>query len=113
MSDEITVGLQDEILADLTIELDGEPTFSSSKLQAKIKAAIREVRMARKYPPDYTEEMISSDLDGYYSNIRNIALYDYNKMGAEGEESHNENGVNRSYVDRQKLFVGIVPISRV
>lgn len=113
MDENMKVGLKEEILADLTFELEGEPTFNSSKLEAKIASAIREVKIARKYPSSYTDDMIEKDLYNYYSNIRNIALYDYNKIGAEGETAHNENGVSRSYVDREKLFAGVIPLAKI
>ena len=60
-----------------------------------------------------TDEMIEEDLDRYYSNIRAIALYDYNQIGVEGQQSHNEGGVSRTWVDRKSLFNGILPLSRV
>lgn len=102
----------EELLVDLAFELDGEPTYDENKLRAKISSAIREVKKARKYPKHYTDEQIDDDLQNYYSNVRNIALYDYNKMGAEGEETHNENGVSRTYIDREKLFAGIIPLAK-
>lgn len=111
MDEAITVGLQEEIIADLTQELQGEPTFDSSKLTQKIVNAIREVKRARKYPSYYTQEQIDQDLYEYYSNIRNISLYDYNQIGAEFEGSHSENSVSRTWVDRNKLFGGILPLS--
>ena len=109
MSDVVHV---DALLADLTAELKNEPTFNADVLKAKINSAIREVRGLRKYPADYTEEQIESDLSNYYSNIRNVALYDYNMIGAEWESNHNENGISRSFVDRKSLFYGIMPIAK-
>ncbi len=106
------VGLQEELIADLTIELQNEPTFDSSVLTQKVVNAIREVKKARKYPSYYPSDLVDRDLYEYYSNIRNIALYDYNLMGAEGEQSHSENGVSRSYVDRKSLFNGVLPLTR-
>lgn len=107
------VTIVNEVLADLTAELQGEPTFNSAKLKSKVNNAYREVVKARKYPSDYTEEQIEADVGNYYSSIRNIALYDYNMVGAEGQTAHGENGVSRTYVDRNKLFGGILPISRL
>ncbi len=108
----MTLTMQDELVADLTLELQNEPTFNADVLTQKVVNAIREVKKARKYPAYYTEEQITKDLYDFYSNARNIALYDYNKMGAEFEQSHNENSVSRSFVDRNSLFSGIVALSR-
>lgn len=50
--------------------------------------------------------------DKYLSNQVNIATYLLNKRGAEGEMSHNENGINRSYESSGipvSLFDGIIP----
>lgn len=112
MDEAMSVGLQEELIADLTIELSKEPTFDSSVLTQKVINAIREVKKARKYPSYYTDEQINKDLYEYYSNIRNIALYDFNKIGAEFEESHNENSISRSWVERNKLFNGVLPLAR-
>lgn len=112
MDESMGVGLQEELLADLTSELESEPNFDSTKLLQKVVGAIREVKRARKYPSYYTETQIRLDLYGFYSNIRNIALYDYNTIGAEFEQSHSENSVNRNWTDRNKLFYGILPLAR-
>ncbi len=104
--------LADALLADLSEELNNEPTFNAVALKKKIGSAIREVRRLRSYPSTYTLSQVESDLQSYYSSIRNIALYDYNLIGAEGESNHNENGINRSFVDRKTLFHGIMPIAK-
>lgn len=49
----------------------------------------------------------------YNSNILNIAVYLYNRQGAEGELSHSENGINRTYSSANiptEYFVGIIPM---
>ena len=82
-------------------------------LASKVRNAIREVKRARRYPKHYTGEMINEDLENYISNIEGLALYDYNQVGAEGESTHNESGVNRTWKSRNTNFNGIVPIARV
>lgn len=105
--------LEYEILEDLTAELQETDTkFKQSLIIPKVKQAIREVKQARNYPKHYTDNMIAEDLQNYYSNIVNIARYDYNLIGAEGQQSSSENGTSRSYVDRNSLFSGIIPLSR-
>lgn len=105
--------LEYELLEDLTEELSAtDPKFKPELIKPKIKNAIREVRKARNYPKHYTESAIAEDLQDFYSNIRALALYDYNMVGAEFEESHSENSVSRSWKDRSKLFSGVIPLSR-
>lgn len=113
MDEAMGLTLQDEIIADLTLELGAEPTFNADALRQKVINAIREVKTVRKYPSYYTEEQIARDLYDFYSNVRNIALYDYNKIGGEFEQSHNENSVNRSFVDRNSLFGGVIPLCKL
>jgi len=110
---DIEMGLtfEQELMADLISELEDDEDFSEKKLSLKLKNAIREVKSARHYPRHYTDEMIASDLEQYYSIIRDVALYDYNMIGAEGEATHSENGISRTYVDRNKLFSGVLPLA--
>lgn len=103
-----------EITTDLTTEIlltDGD-LFNLPLLTSKINNAVMEVRAARKYPTTYSAEKIESDLVKFYSTIRNIALYDYNQSGAEGQKSFSETGMNITYVDRERLFWGVEPITK-
>lgn len=109
----MNVGLQEELLADLTLELEDSDNFEPKALLQKVINAIREVKTARNYPSHYSDIQIERDLYRYYSQIRNLALYDYNQIGAEGESSHSEGGTSRSYVDRKSLFSGVLPLSRI
>ena len=105
MDEAMSVGLEQEIIAELTIELQGEPTFNAEILAIKVRNAIRELKMKRNYvATSYTDNQIEKDLYNYYSVIKSVALYDYNQIGAEGESSHSENGTSRSYIDRDDLF---------
>lgn len=107
------LALEMEILEDLTEELSAtDLNFKQELIKPKIKNAIREVKKARNYPKHYTENMIVDDLQKFYTNIRALALYDYNLIGGEFEESHSENSVSRNWKDRDKLFVGVIPLSR-
>lgn len=106
--------LQEEILNDLKIELQNDADFSESILEVKVKNAIREIKSARNYPNSYTDEMIEKDLEtNYYSTIVNLARYDYNQIGAEGEVNHSEGDVSRSWVDRKEFFNGIAPFVKI
>lgn len=105
-----TSTLQSDIVTDLTAELSGEASFDADLLAAKVKAAVLDVQRRRNYgKSSYTDDEIASDLENYYINIRNVALYDYNQIGFEFQTASNENGANRSYMNRETLFVGVAP----
>lgn len=108
-NDEIITVVCDE----LKIELAKDATFDEELLLAKVKAAAREVKSIRNYPKTYSDEMIARDMEKYISNIRKIALYDYNQIGIEFQTSSSENSESRSFVNRNSLFYGIIPLSRV
>jgi hypothetical protein len=113
MDEEMTLTLEQELIADMADELSEDDELFNEKLMlSKIRNALREVKRARSYPDSYTDEMIEKDMYGFYSNIRNIALYDYNMIGIEGQTNSSENGTTRAYVDRNKLFGGIVPLAK-
>lgn len=100
--------LINEVVEELTIELKNDPTFSVDILSVKVKNAVRDVKMKRNYiDTAYTDEQIAKDLYNYYSVIKSVALYDYNQIGAEGEQSHNENSISRSWVNRDELFKSV------
>lgn len=102
-----------EIITDLTTELmvtDGD-LFNLPLLNSKVNNAVMEVKAARKYPKSYDDEKIDSDLVAFYSQIRNLALYDYNQSGAEGQTSFSGDGNNIHYVDRKEMFAQIIPLA--
>lgn len=112
-TDDTELTMQDELIEDLTVELEiSDVNFSASLLEVKVKGAIRDVKRARAYPSYYTDDQIETDMEQFYMNCRNIALYDYNKVGVDFQSSHNENSVTSSYTEREKLFAGIIPLSR-
>ncbi|MCB7336332.1 hypothetical protein LI010_19955 [Enterocloster aldenensis] len=102
-----------EILKDLTIELKDDSNYDSDILSVKIKGAIRDVMGRRRYQAHHTKEFIKDDMNNYYSNIKRLSLYDYNQAGVEGQTSHSENGINRSWSEREKCLDGIVPFAKV
>ena len=106
--------LQEEIVADLTTELSKDDDLSATILAIKVKNAIREIKSARMYPSSYTDEKIINDLsDNYYSSIINLARYDYNQVGAEGQSAYSEGDTSRTWVDRNSLFNGIAPFVKI
>lgn len=114
MDENMSVGLREQIIAELTTELIGEPTFKAEILEIKVNNAYREVKMKRNYKAtSYTEKQIEEDMQNYYSVILNLARYDYNQIGIEGQTDHLENGTSRKYVDRRKMFDGVFPFVKI
>ena len=99
--------LQEEILKDLMLEIGSLSEGDKTCLSSKIKNAIREVKLKRNYPEHFTDTQIEKDLKKHYSNIRELALYDFNQSGAEGQTSHNENGTNRTWKSRNDCLIGV------
>ena len=105
--------MKSEIIAELTIELQNETDFDADLLEAKVNNAIREVQTARNYPSHYVNLQIERDTVRFFSQIKAIALYDYNQIGAEGQTQYSADGESIHYVDRSKLFYGVVPLARI
>lgn len=103
----IAEDLQEQIVDELTVELSDDDAFNSEILEIKVRNAIREVKRKRNYPASYTTEMIENDLENYYDVIHELALYEYNKVGAEGQSLHSEDDVQRSWVSKDELLKGV------
>lgn len=102
--------IQNEVVADLTVELSGEAGFNPAILTVKVKNAIREVMTKRNYgATSFNERQIANDLNRFYAVIVNVARYDYNQIGSEGETAHSENGTSRTYEKRNRLFADVFP----
>ena len=111
--------LKEEILMDLIAQLEDEVGFKEEVVQSKLNIAFREVLQARtmkfggRYPSSMSEEEQYDDLSQFTSHIFNLALFDYNTIGIEFQTSSTENSTTRTYRDRDRLFNGIVPLSRL
>ena len=98
------------IIEELTDELSVDESFDATVLENKVNSAIQSVQRIRRYPASYTDDMIENDLVSYYDVILKVALARYNRVGADDEASHSENGINRTFVREERLFNGVLPI---
>lgn len=67
----------------------------------------------RLYPFDDAKTVVPPK---YRRNVLEIAVYLYNRRGSEGEMSHSEGDINRSYASAsvpEAMFEGIVPFCGV
>ena len=102
--------LLEEILEDMKDELEiaKDDKESLASIKAKIKKSMRDVQERRNYPSHFTEKQIAADLERHYSVIWDLALYDYNQKGAEGQTVHSENGTSRTWKSRNDCLQGVV-----
>ena len=81
-------------------------------LTAYLKLAGQKI-IDKAYPFDKTITEVPSE----YAVLQcEIAQYLYNKQGAEGETSHSENGINRTYESGgvpDSMLKGVIPYGRV
>lgn len=82
-------------------------------IEMLIQQAISDVKAARKYPDDYTEEMIVADMENYNSIVVSLAAYDRMKSGSDFQGSDSENGKSRTWNEREKLLSSVCPIARI
>lgn len=109
-----TTKFEKSITDALALEMSKEPTYNADVVASKVSAVVRELIQRRRYikagMPGWA---IEDDLENYYTQALNVARFDFNTIGAEGEERHTENGIDRTFSDRSKLWAGVVPIGRV
>lgn len=96
-----------EILEELKIELDVTEEKDIEQLTVKLKNAIRDIKVARGYLSSHTEDFINKDIQNYIGNIKDLAMYYYTQIGAEGHLSLDENNTNRVWKSRSECFSGI------
>ena len=106
--------LRTSIADDLEVELKDMPTYSRELLDIKVNDAIRDVMDKRGYASaGYSPDMIEDDIERYIPQIKALAQYDYLIIGASGESYHYEGGTNRTWIDRRRLYNGIIPLAKV
>lgn len=82
-------------------------------LEQLISQAEADIRAKRMYPDSYTDEKIAEDLKRFESVIVNVVVYDHSQAGEDFMANYSENGVSRTWRDREDLFVGVFPFAKV
>ena len=78
-------------------------------IEQLIEQAQQEVMKRRMYPSSYTQEQINDDMKNYEGVIVNLAVYDKSQAGEAYMAAYTENGVSRTWKDRENLFAGVYP----
>lgn len=105
-----TVTNDDESTSDVVVFDNKE---DNPLIEQLIKQATEDVKNRRDYPDSYTDEMITEDLKKFEGVIVNLAVYDHSQAGENFMASYGENGVSRTWKDRDSLFVGVFPFAKV
>lgn len=82
-------------------------------IEQLIEQSRQEIISLRNYPSSYTQEQIGNDMTKYENVIVNLTVYDHSQAGENYMASMNEGGVNRTWRDRDSLFVGVFPFAKV
>ena len=82
-------------------------------IEQLIEQSRQEIISLRNYPGSYTQEQIDNDLSKYESVIVNLTVYDHSQAGENYMASMSEGGVNRTWKNRNELFVGVFPLVNV
>ena len=104
-----TVTNDDETTSDVVVFDNKE---DNPVIEQLIKQATEDVKAIRNYPDNYTDEMIAEDLKKHQSVIVNLAVYDHSQAGEVFMASYGENGVSRTWKDRDSLFAGVFPFAK-
>ena len=105
-----TITNEDDTTKDVVVFDNKEDDLFIEQL---IKQATEDVKARRNYPDSYTEEMITEDLKKFEGVIVNLVVYDHSQAGEEFMASFGENGVSRTWKDRDSLFVGVFPFVKM
>ena len=82
-------------------------------LEQLIKQVTNEVMNRRMYPETYTQEQIYEDMKKFESVIINAVVYDRSQAGESFMQSYSENGVSRTWKDRDRLFGEVYPFVKI
>jgi len=103
----------DELLASLKLRLRCDESTNDALLTDYLNGAVEVINGIRDYVPTDDEPVIEAR---YKRLAVSMALVSYNRSGAEGESSHDENGLNRTYETGEypiSLINKIVPKARL
>lgn len=105
-------------LKEYTLDAAQNVVFNNGAIDVNLSILIdkakKDIIAYRHYPSYYTEEEIETDIENNYEGILiDLVLYDYSLDGADYQTGHNENGVNRTFISKDKILGKIIPFCKV
>lgn len=98
----------DEKVEQMKIML-GDENWDANVLQVYLRQA-KQLILNKRFPFNTKE----SDVEPKYEQLQiELAITLFNERGAEGQKSHNENGINRSWRSKDEIMNDVVPYASV
>ena len=105
--------MEAEILADVMTYLGDEVAESDKPvLLILVNRAIRKVCMKR-YPFGCSDDEKMKAVEKYRDTIFEAAVYYWAKQGADGESSHSENSISRTFNSEDDIYFDVIPMVKV
>lgn len=82
-------------------------------IEQLLEQARNEVISRRNYPDTYTQDQIDRDVQKFENVMVNLAVYDRSQAGEAYMASYSENGVSRTWKDRNSLLSGVYPFVKI
>lgn len=91
--------------------------YSDDFLLLLIESLISEYKKRRNYPDYFTDQQIAEDVERYFQNKQSYFAVKVipamvGRIGAEGQSSHSENGISRSW-EPDSWFDDVIPYCEV
>ena len=82
-------------------------------IEQLLEQARNEIIEKRNYPETYTQDQIDRDVKKFENVMVNLAVYDRSQAGEAYMASYSENGVSRTWKDRNSLLSGVYPFVKI
>lgn len=82
-------------------------------IEQLLEQARNEIIEKRNYPEMYTQDQIDRDVQKFENVMVNLAVYDRSQAGEAYMASYSENGVSRTWKDRNSLLSGVYPFVKI
>ena len=105
--DEVTLTNMEQFKEDIKsmiTEYDAEISISG----LTVSLAIEAFETLRNYPSSWNEDKILADLEKNKAKIAMAAIEIDSKNGVEGQLSHGENGISRTYSEYLMAYKGVI-----
>lgn len=94
-----------------------EESLSEEFLLLLVESLVDEYKSKRNYPAYFTEDQIDADVYAYFNHKKTyfslkVIPTMVGKIGAEGQVSHSENGISRTW-ETESWFSDVIPYCEV